>query len=174
MEKATFAGGSFWAIENAFAGLNGVISTRVGYTGGHVPDPTHEQVRSGQTGHAEAVEITFDPARISYDDLLEVFWSTHDPTQLNRQGADIGTAYRSEIFYHSADQCDAARRSRTVQSKMKRFRNAIVTELQPAGPFYPASESHQHFLAKERAHNRPLSPPISESTFASRDRRTTK
>ena len=168
MEKATFAGGSFWAIENAFTGLDGVISTRVGYTGGHMPDPTHEQVRSGQTGHAEAVEVTFDPARISYDSLLEVFWSVHDPTQMNRQGADIGTAYRSEIFFHSKEQCEAAQRSRTVQSKMKRFRNAIVTELQQAGPFYPASEAHQHFVAKERAHNRPLSPPIFESTFDSR------
>lgn len=172
MEKATFAGGSFWAIEDAFSRLDGVISTRVGYTGGHVPDPTHEQVRHGVTGHAQAVEVTFDPARISYDDLLEVFWTAHDPTQLNRQGADVGSAYRSEIFYHSPDQCQAAQRSRTVQTKMKRFRSAIVTELQPAGPFFPAAEPHQHFLAKERAQHRLMSPPIYESSYQSRGLRT--
>src|SRR5690606_26677481 len=93
MEKATFAGGSFWGLEDAFAGVKGVLSTRVGYTGGTVPNPTHEQVRHGDTGHAQAVEVTFDPEQVSYDDLLEVFWKSHDPTQLNRQGADIGSAY---------------------------------------------------------------------------------
>jgi len=172
MEIATFAGGSFWAMEDAFAGLDGVLSTRVGYTGGHIPNPTHEQVRRGETGHAQAVEVTFDPARIRYDELLDVFWAAHDPTQLDRQGPDVGTAYRSEIFFHSPEQCQAAQRSRSVQTKMKRFRSAIVTELQPAGPFYPAAEEHQHFLAKERAHNHRASPPIFESTWASRGIRT--
>ncbi len=168
MEKATFAGGCFWGLEDAFAGVEGVISTRVGYTGGHVPNPTHEQVRSGATGHAQAVEVTYDPARVSYEDLLEVFWSAHDPTQLNRQGPDIGTAYRSVIFYHNEAQCEAAQRSRTVLNKMKRFRSPIVTELQPAGPFYPAEERHQRFLAKEREHNHLLTPPVFESTYEPR------
>lgn len=172
MEKATFAGGCFWAMEEAFAKTEGVVATRVGYMGGDVPDPTHEAVRQGATGHAEAVEVTYDPLRVDYDDLLEVFWSAHDPTQLDRQGADIGPAYRSTIFCHTAEQCDAAQRSRTVQSKMKRFRNAIVTELQPATTFYPAGESHQHFVAKERARNRLWSPPIAEATADSRGRRT--
>jgi len=172
MEKATFAGGSFWGLEDAFAGVKGVLSTRVGYTGGTVPNPTHEQVRHGDTGHAQAVEVTFDPEQVSYDDLLEVFWKSHDPTQLNRQGADIGSAYRSAIFYHSDAQCEAAQRSRTVQTKMKRFRGAIVTELQPAGEFYPAAEEHQQFLAKERARNHIVTPPIFETTWESRGLRT--
>lgn len=172
MEKATFAGGSFWALEDAFAGVEGVISTRVGYTGGKEPHPSHEQVRRGQTGHAQAVEVTYDPDQVSYEELLEVFWSSHDPTQLNRQGADIGPAYRSEIFYHSQEQCETAQRSRTVLNKMKRFRAPIVTELQPAGEFYPAAEEHQHFLAKERARHHLVTPPIFETTWESRGLRT--
>lgn len=172
MEKATFAGGSFWGLEDAFASVKGVLSTRVGYTGGHVPNPTHEQVREGNGGHAQAVEVTFDPSQVSYDDLLEVFWRSHDPTQLNRQGADIGPAYRSAIFHHSEKQCQAAQLSRTVLNKMKRFRAPIVTDIQPAGEFYEAEEAHQHFLAKERAEHHIVTPPVFETTWESRRLRT--
>lgn len=170
MEKATFAGGCFWAVEDAFENVPGIISTRVGYAGGHVVDPTHEQVRTGTTGHAEAVEITFDPDEVSYDQLLDIFWHSHDPTQLNRQGPDVGTEYRSAIFYHSMAQHDAAERSRAVLMRMKHFRAPIMTEIIAASAFYPAEEKHQHFIAKERARGHHWSPPISESLGNDRSR----
>jgi len=160
---ATFAGGSFWALEHVFDHLKGVFDARVGYTGGHVANPTHEQVRSGKTGHAEAVEVMYDPDVISYDQLLETFWNAHDPTQLNRQGPDIGPEFRSAIFYHNAEQCQAAERSRAVLMKLKRFRNPIVTVIAPAGVFYPAAEKHQHYIDKENAQNRPWTYNIAEN-----------
>lgn len=162
-DLATFAGGCFWAVEEAFSGLRGVLATEVGYMGGRVPNPSHAAVRSGETGHAEVVSITFDPAAISYESLLNVFFSIHDPTQYNRQGADIGPAFRSAIFYHSDVQRELAARTRKILNQMKRFRQPIMTEIAPAAEFYPAEERHQHFLAKERARNHPWHPPIAEA-----------
>jgi peptide-methionine (S)-S-oxide reductase len=163
METATFAGGCFWALEEVFREAPGVLQTEVGYMGGHVPAPTHAQVRSGTTGHAEVVNIEFDPGQVGYDDLLRMFFSSHDPTQLNRQGPDIGPEFRSAVFYHSAEQCQAADSVRAVLRQMKRSRQPIMTELVPASAFYPADEMHQHFLAKERARNRPWYPPVAEA-----------
>jgi peptide-methionine (S)-S-oxide reductase len=163
METATFAGGCFWALEEVFRQAHGVVQTEVGYMGGHVPSPTHAQVRSGSTGHAEVVNISFDPGLVSYDDLLKLFFSSHDPTQLNRQGPDIGPEFRSAIFYHSAEQCQAANSARAVFRQMKRSPHPVMTELVPASVFYPAAEIHQHFLAKEQARNRPWYPPVAEA-----------
>lgn len=145
-EKATFAAGCFWGVEAAFRQLPGVSATRVGYAGGHTDDPTYEDVCSDTTGHAEAVEIEFDPERVSYDELLGVFWRKHDPTQLNRQGYDIGSQYRSTIFFHTPDQQEAALRSKAeVQSKTT---GRVVTELVPAGAFHEAEDYHQQYLEK--------------------------
>lgn len=163
METATFAGGSFWALEEVFREAYGVLQTEVGYMGGHVAAPTHAQVRSGTTGHAEVVNIKFDPERVSYDDLLKMFFNSHDSTQLNRQGPDIGPEFRSAIFYHSAEQCQAADSARAVLRQMKHSRQPVMTELTAASTFYPADEMHQHFLAKERARNRPWYPPVAEA-----------
>jgi peptide-methionine (S)-S-oxide reductase len=148
MEKATFAAGCFWGVEETFRQTEGVLSTRVGYAGGHIPNPSYEQVCTGRTGHAEAVEVEFDPARISYPDLLRVFWGMHDPTTLNRQGPDIGAQYRSVIFFHTPGQEAAARASKRELERSGRFRKPIVTEIQPAADFYPAEEYHQRYLAK--------------------------
>ena len=146
MEKATFAAGCFWGVEAAFRQVEGVTATRVGYTGGSVPNPTYEQVCTDRTGHAEAVEVTFDPARVSYDDLLDLFWSSHNPTTRNRQGFDVGSQYRSGIFFHSPDQEAAARASRErVQATLGR---PIVTEITPASEFYEAEDYHQQYLEK--------------------------
>lgn len=151
MEKATFAAGCFWGVEAAFRRLDGVISTCVGYTGGETSEPSYKQVCSGRTGHAEAVQVTFDPARITYDKLLEVFWDVHDPTQLNRQGPDIGTQYRSAIFYHSPEQEQAARASLDRLAKNGFAGRRIVTEIVPAAPFYMAEDYHQQYLEKRGA-----------------------
>ncbi len=152
MEKATFGAGCFWGIEHAFRKVAGVIEAPVGYAGGITPDPTYEQVCSGQTGHAEVVEVEFDPAKVSYEELLEVFWTIHDPTTLNRQGPDIGTQYRSVIYFHSAEQEKAAKDSIAALENGDRFRNPIVTELAPIDTFYMGEDYHQHYFKKQGQH----------------------
>ena len=147
-EKAVFASGCFWGVEKVFSALPGVTSTRVGYTGGTTKNPTYEQVCTGRTGHAEAIEITFDPSKISYDELLEVFFRHHDPTTEDRQGNDVGTQYRSAIFYHSPEQKAAAEKSLSLLDGAKIFRHGIVTEVSPASEFYAAEEYHQKYLKK--------------------------
>jgi len=168
MDKAFFAGGCFWAMEEAFAGLPGVKATEVGYMGGHSPHPSHAEVRGGSTGHAEVVSISFDSAVISYENLLKVFFESHDPTQFNRQGPDVGPEFRSAIFYSSVEQQQAAMRTRTVLNQIKHFRRPIMTEILPVSAFYPAADMHQHFLAKERAHHHRWPSPISEVLAESR------
>ena len=147
-EKATFAAGCFWGVEAAFRRVDGVLSARVGYTGGTFKDPTYRDVCSGTTGHAEAVEVIYDPDKVSYDDLLEVFWTCHDPTTLNRQGPDIGDQYRSAIFCHSPAQESAAKASRQKHQAAGRFQRPIVTQIVPAAPFCQAEEYHQRYLEK--------------------------
>ncbi|TFG21616.1 MAG: peptide-methionine (S)-S-oxide reductase [Promethearchaeota archaeon] len=147
---AIFAAGCFWGIEAQFRKLKGVISTRVGYTGGNFPNPTYKDVCSHKTGHAEAVEVTFDPTIISYTDLIEIFWDIHDPTTLNRQGLDIGSQYRSAIFYLNEEQKKAAHNSRKRVEESKKYRNPIVTEIVPASEFWQAEEYHQQYLEKKR------------------------
>ena len=149
MEKATFAAGCFWHVEEAFRCLEGVESTRVGYTGGTMKNPTYEDVCTDKTGHAEAVEVTFDPTKITYDELLEMFWEIHDPTQLNRQGPDRGTQYRSAIFYHTPEQKAAAEHSKQKLEQSKQYRKKIVTEIAPATEFYQAEDYHQQYLEKQ-------------------------
>jgi peptide-methionine (S)-S-oxide reductase len=148
MEKATFAAGCFWGVEATFRQLPGVISTRVGYTGGNLANPTYKDVCTDGTGHAEAVEVEFDPATISYDRLLEVFWENHDPTQLNRQGPDWGTQYRSAIFFHSPEQQAAAAASTQRLEASHRYSKPVVTEIVPATTFYEAEDYHQQYLEK--------------------------
>jgi peptide-methionine (S)-S-oxide reductase len=148
METATFAAGCFWGVEDTFRNTPGVISTRVGYTGGALNNPTYRDVCSDCTGHAEAVEVTYDPARVSYEELLKVFWENHDPTTLNRQGPDAGTQYRSAIFYHSPEQQTAAQRSKEQLENSGAFRRPIVTEIVPAAEFWQAEEYHQQYLEK--------------------------
>ena len=145
-ERATFAAGCFWGVEAAFRQIHGVLRTAVGYTGGHVPDPTYERVCRHGTGHAEAVEVWFDPDQTSFAQLLETFWQIHNPTTRNRQGLDFGSQYRSAIFYHDAGQQEAAITSRdAAQRSVKR---QIVTEITPASAFYRAEEYHQRYLEK--------------------------
>ncbi len=148
LQKAVFAAGCFWGIEEAFMKLKGVVSTRVGYTGGKFPDPSYEQVCSGKTGHAEAVEVTFDPSVVSYEKLLDVFWSIHDPSSLNRQGPDIGTQYRSAVFYLSEEQRSKALKSRSDLAGTGSVKGGIVTEIVPAGDFYQAEDYHQKYFRK--------------------------
>ena len=146
--KATFGAGCFWHVEHIFANTKGVTSTAVGYTGGRVEDPTYEEVCTDRTGHAEAVQVEYDPDQVSYDDLLGVFWSNHDPTTLNRQGPDIGIQYRSAVFCHSDEQRLAAEKSRDALARSGRYRGPIVTEIVPVAPFYRAEEYHQKYFAK--------------------------
>jgi len=148
MAKATFAAGCFWGVEATFRQLEGVTSTRVGYSGGHFDKPTYKDVCTDRTGHAEAVEVDFDPTKISYDKLLEVFWDNHDPTQLNRQGPDWGTQYRSAIFFHSPEQETAAKASKDALEKSRRYSKPIVTQIAPATTFYEAEDYHQQYLEK--------------------------
>ncbi len=148
MAKATFAAGCFWGVEATFRQLPGVISTRVGYTGGSFENPTYQDVCSSRTGHAEAVEVDYDPSKLSYDKLLEIFWDNHDPTQLNRQGPDTGTQYRSAIFFHSPEQEAAAKDSKAMLEKTHRFSKPVVTQIVPAVTFYPAEDYHQQYLEK--------------------------
>jgi peptide-methionine (S)-S-oxide reductase len=148
LEKATFAGGCFWCMEAPFDKLPGVVSVTVGYTGGTVKNPTYEQVSAGGTGHAESVEIAFDPKIISYGKLLEIFWHNIDPTVADRQFCDYGRQYRTAIFYHSEEQRKLAEQSKAALSKTKSFPGQIVTEIVPAGTFYPAEDYHQHYYRK--------------------------
>ena len=148
MEKATFGAGCFWGVELTFSKIDGVLSTSVGYTGGHVPDVTYEMICTGGTGHAEVVQVEFDPTRVSYENLLKTFWSSHDPTTLNRQGPDVGTQYRSAIFFHSPEQEKTAKASRDAEQQSLRFPNDIVTEIVPAPTYYRAEDYHQKYLEK--------------------------
>lgn len=148
MAKATFAAGCFWGVEATFRALPGVTSTRVGYTGGNLANPTYKDVCTDRTGHAEAVEVEFDQTKISYEKLLDVFWENHDPTQLNRQGPDWGTQYRSAIFYHSREQESAAKASKQELEKAHRYSKPIVTQIVPATTFYEAEDYHQQYLEK--------------------------
>src|SRR3989338_3542534 len=142
-EVATFAAGCFWGVEAAFRQIKGVKSTRVGYTGGEMENPTYDDVCTDETGHAEAVEVTFDPKKVSYNKLLDVFWSSHDPTQLNRQGSDVGAQYRSAIFYHNESQKKLAEKSK--EALFKKLKSFIATEIVPAQEFYEAEEYHQQY-----------------------------
>lgn len=146
-EKATFAAGCFWGVEAAFRSLDGVLDAVCGYTGGHTQNPFYQEVCSGTTGHAEAVEVSFDPSKISYERLLEAFWKMHDPTQVNRQGPDVGSQYRSAIFVHSPAQKAAAEQSKEAENARRKGRT-IVTEIVPAGPFWRAEEYHQRYFEK--------------------------
>jgi peptide-methionine (S)-S-oxide reductase len=146
--KATFAAGCFWGVEAAFRKLEGVEATRVGYTGGVVENPSYKQVSTGTTGHAEAVEVKFNPEKIPYLTLLEVFFRIHDPTTLNRQGVDVGSQYRSAIFYHSDGQHRAALQAKQHLEQTGRYDRPIVTEIKPAGLFFPAEEYHQRYYEK--------------------------
>jgi len=148
-ETATFAAGCFWGVEAEFRRVKGVIGTAVGYTGGTTPEPTYRQVCSGRTGHAEAVEVTFDPTIITYEKLLDIFWQIHDPTELNRQGPDIGTNYRSAIFYHTPEQKAAAESSKArLPASGKYHGKKIATEIVPATEFWRAEEYHQQYFEK--------------------------
>lgn len=145
-EKATFAAGCFWGVEAAFRQIKGVVSTQAGYIGGDMENPTYENVCTDETGHAEAVEVTYNPDKVSYEELLDVFWQNHNPTQLNRQGPDVGTQYRSAIFYHNEKQKKVAEKS--LKEQQKKYKNKIVTEIKPASKFHRAEEYHQQYLEK--------------------------
>lgn len=148
MAKATFGAGCFWGVEASFRQLKGVIEARSGYAGGTKVNPTYEDVCTGTTGHAEVVEVTYDPSRISYEQLLDAFWKMHDPTTRNRQGPDVGTQYRSVIFYHDEEQKRLAEQSKAAQDASRLYRGPIVTLVEEAGPFYEAEDYHQRYLEK--------------------------
>ncbi len=148
MAIATFGAGCFWGVEAAFRRVDGVTSTAVGYAGGALANPSYEIVCSGQTGHAEVVRVEFDPARVSYRQLLDRFWESHDPTTLNRQGPDVGSQYRSAVFFHDAEQEAAARATKEALQESGRYRSAIVTEITPAPDFWMAEDDHQQFFEK--------------------------
>ncbi len=150
MEKATFGVGCFWGPEETFRKVGGVAATSVGYMGGSLENPTYEEVCTGRTGHAEVVQVEFDPSRISYEDLLEVFWACHDPTALNRQGPDVGTQYRSALFFHSPEQEATARASKEKLERSGRYRGEIVTAITPASAYYLAEDYHQRYVEKRR------------------------
>ena len=147
-EVATLGGGCFWCTEAVFDELKGVERVESGYSGGRIANPTYQQVCSGTTGHAEVVEVEYEPSRVSYEELLEVFWENHDPTTLNRQGPDVGTQYRSAIFFHTPEQGAAAHASK--EKAQARYKNPIVTEITPASEFYRAEEYHQRYFEKNR------------------------
>jgi peptide-methionine (S)-S-oxide reductase len=148
MNKATFGAGCFWGVEAEFRRVPGVIDAAVGYSGGHTVNPTYKEVCTDRTGHAEVVEVEYDPSKVSYGQLLDVFWSAHDPTQLNRQGPDFGTQYRSVIFYHDEEQKAEAEASKARLDAGGHFRRPIATQIVPAAPFYRAEEYHQRYLEK--------------------------
>jgi peptide-methionine (S)-S-oxide reductase len=148
MEIATFGAGCFWGIEAAFRQVRGVTSTAVGYAGGTLKNPKYQDVCTGRTGHAEVVQVEFDPAQVSYEQLLAVFWENHDPTTLNRQGPDVGTQYRSAIFFHTPEQEAAAKTSADAISRSGRYKRPVVTEIKPASQFWRAEEYHQQYLEK--------------------------
>ncbi|GAB3223809.1 peptide-methionine (S)-S-oxide reductase MsrA [Hymenobacter seoulensis] len=145
MEQATFGAGCFWCVEAVFQDLNGVEKVVSGYTGGRIANPTYKEVCSGLTGHAEVAQITYDPSKISFEELLEVFWKTHDPTTLNRQGADTGTQYRSAIYYHNDEQKRLSEEYKKKLNEAQAFPNPIVTEISPLGTFYAAENYHQNY-----------------------------
>lgn len=147
-KKAVFAAGCFWGVESRFRAVRGVVDARVGYTGGHLENPTYRQVCGGDTGHAEAVEVDFDPDAVSYPELLEEFWGMHDPTQKDRQGPDVGSQYRSAVFFMDDAQKSAAEESR--EQAQRRFSRPIATEIAAAGTFWPAEDYHQRYLEKRR------------------------
>ena len=148
MDKATFAAGCFWGVGAAFRAVPGVVATTVGYSGGSFPNPTYHDVCTGRTGHAEVVQVEFDPERVSYQELLRVFWENHDPTTLNRQGPDHGTQYRSAIFFHTPEQQAAALAAKQQLERSGAYKRPIVTEITPASAFYRAEEYHQQYLEK--------------------------
>ncbi len=145
-KKATFGAGCFWCVEAVFQNLKGVSRVVSGYTGGHIKNPTYKQVCEGTTGHAEVAQISYDPDQISYSDLLQVFWQTHDPTTLNRQGNDVGTQYRSAIFYHDQQQLKEAEAMKNLLEEQQVFTGDIVTEIEPLAEFYPAEDYHQNYF----------------------------
>ena len=150
-EVATFGAGCFWGVEAAFRSVPGVLDTAVGYSGGQTVNPTYKDVCTDSTGHAEVVQVTFDPAQVSFEKLLEVFWQEHDPTQVNRQGPDFGKQYRSAIFFHSPEQEAIAKKSKAALEASGKFRRPIATEITPASTFYRAEEYHQRYLEKRGA-----------------------
>jgi peptide-methionine (S)-S-oxide reductase len=150
-EIATFGAGCFWGVEAAFRQVPGVLDAVVGYSGGKTENPTYQDVCTDRTGHAEAVQVTFDPALVSYEKLLDAFWKMHDPTQVNRQGPDFGTQYRTAIFFHSPEQEAIAKKAKAALDATRKFRRPIATEITPAGPFYRAEEYHQRYLEKRGA-----------------------
>lgn len=147
-EIATFGAGCFWGVEEVFRTLPGVLETKVGYMGGILPHPTYEDVCTDTTGHAEVVQVTYDPEEISYDSLLDIFWANHNPTEVNRQGPDVGRQYRSVIFYHTPEQQQAAEKSKAILEASGKFSEPIATEIVPAGEWYLAEEYHQKYLYK--------------------------
>lgn len=153
IDTATFGTGCFWCTEAIFEQLNGVVKVTSGYSGGQVPNPTYKQVCTGETGHAECVQIQYEPDKITYDELLEVFWQVHDPTTLNRQGADVGTQYRSAIFYHNPQQKEKAEHYKAELEKSGAFKNPIVTEIVPATTFYTAEDYHQEYYENNKNSN---------------------
>jgi peptide-methionine (S)-S-oxide reductase len=148
MAKATFAAGCFWGVEAAFRRIPGVLGTRVGYIGGNTVNPTYQEVCTDRTGHAEAVEVDYDPAKTPYSSLLNVFWENHNPTQVNRQGPDVGTQYRTAIFFHSPEQKAEAEASKETLEKSGKYKAGIATQIVPEATFYPAEEYHQQYLEK--------------------------
>jgi peptide-methionine (S)-S-oxide reductase len=153
MKQATFGAGCFWGIEAEFRQVPGVIGTAVGYSGGHFPNPSYEDVCTDRTGHAEVVQVEYDPAKVSYAELLDVFWTSHDPTQVNRQGPDRGSQYRTVIFYHDDEQKAEAEASKQYLDASGRFSRPIATQIVPAGPFYRGEDYHQRYLEKRGLEN---------------------
>ncbi len=149
LKKATFAAGCFWGVEARFMKVKGVVQTEVGYMGGHTESPTYRDVCTDRTGHAEVVQLTYDDSVISFDGLLDVFWNSHDPTQRNRQGPDVGTQYRTAIFYHDEEQRSVAERSIATMDASGRFKRPIATLVERSGPFWKAEEYHQKYLQKK-------------------------
>jgi peptide-methionine (S)-S-oxide reductase len=149
LKKATFAAGCFWGVEATFMKVKGVVQTEVGYMGGHTESPTYRDVCTDRTGHAEVVQVTYDDSMVGYEQLLDVFWMSHDPTQKNRQGPDVGTQYRTAIFYHDEEQRSTAERSKKEMDASGRFKRPIATLVERAGPFWRAEEYHQKYLQKK-------------------------